>query len=276
MNFDGLADTSIFYAESTDYISGTAKRITSGTVPGSTFTESTELGVSNVIRFTIGLTGSTGLSDTTGFSTNYGAIVRPFFPAGGTGYTGTWGYDYCFGLYGVYDNNPSLNTLVLNYKNDSIQEQGLVRLVMIEGASGNRGSSGSPLASRFGQNPFRRLFSGGAGNCYGGANAYSALFVDPSDQYVMSYIMDNGFLITQGISQASYTFVDGMGITRTISPTEMSDLRLDILEHKAKVNQAFDVLIVDLNTATTKTEAKNAKFNKYEFGNGVLDVPGKI
>lgn len=266
MNFNGESDTSEFYAESTDFITGTARRFTNLTlgISGISPLTSSEVGVADVVRYTVGFTaGSTGLSDPTGFSTNYGAIVAAFAPPGGTGYTGQHGIDHCFALNGVYDNAPSLDVLRTNYQNEALQQYGLMGLVMIEGASGNRGSSGSPLASRFGTNPFRRLFSGGAGNCYGGANAYTALFVDPTDQYVMSYIMDNGFLVTQGISLASYSFRDGKGITRTISPQEISNLRLDILEFQSKNKEKIDTLIVDVSTASTKNELKNFKFNKF-------------
>ncbi len=263
MHFDGVSGSSNFFAESTDYIRSYARRITSQSVPGSTFLDSTELGVSDVVRYALGIDGATGLSDATGFSTNYGAIVRQFYPVGGTGYTGPWGYDHCFALHGVYDNNPSLDTIVKNYTNDSIYEYGFLQFVMIEGASGNRGSSGSPLASQFGQNPYRRLFSGGAGNCYGGANAYTALFIDPTNRLMMSYIMENGYLITQGISQASYSFVDGMGITRNISPTEMSNLRLDLLEYQSKNKEAFDSLTASLKTAGSKSSAKISRFLTY-------------
>jgi hypothetical protein len=259
LNFNGVQGTSEFYCESTDYIVGTAVRLIEAS--GSTTNYSMEVGLLGVVRHTLSVTaGFTGLSDPTGFSMNYGAITVPFVASGSTE---PHGYDHSFRVYGVFDNNPSLDVYRVNYRNDGLYEYGIANLTMIEGASGNRGSSGSFLAGVYGQNPFGRLFSGGAGNCYGGANAYTALFIDPKDSAVMSYIMDNGFMVTQGISLASYTFVDGRGITRTISPTEISNLRLDLLQYSTSILNSFSKLNTDLSLATTKNEAKERKYSDF-------------
>ena len=271
MNFHGQPNSSQFYVESNDFISGTVVRITNLTLgaTGVALATSAEVGVKDVVRYTLGYTaGSTGLSDPTGFTTNFGAIVKPFVPpfgltVGSVGST-AHGIDYCFALNGVYDNNPDLNVYRVNYRNDGAYQYSIAASMIIEGASGNRGSSGSPMASVYGTNPFRRLFSGGAGNCYGGANAYTALFIDPTNSSMMSYILDNGLLATQGVCLAAYSFVDARGIARNLNATEISNLRLDLLEYSNTVKTAFTTLVSATRTAATKNAVKNSKFNDYD------------
>jgi hypothetical protein len=264
LNFNGLEGTSEFYCETTDYVVGVASRLFEN--PGSSYPM--QLGLRGIVRHTLSVTmGFTGLSDPTGFSLNYGSITIPFVPSGPTQ---AHGYDHSFKVFDVFDEDPDLDVYIINYLTEGLYEYGVATLTLIEGASGNIGSSGSYLASSLGTNPFRRLFSGGAGNCYGGSNAYTALFIDPTDSFTMSYIMDNGFQVTQGVCLAAYTFVDGLGLTRTINAKEISDLRLDLLEYSTKQLNAINQLNTDLSSATTKTQAKMKKYNDF---NGKLYSP---
>lgn len=269
MNFDGLQDTSEFYCQSDDYIAAVALRVLETDVQAG-ISSSQSIGVFQVVRHALAFTGGfTGIPDSIGFSMGYGSITVPFSSVGNTG---TQAYDYSFRLNGVFDNNATLSDIKTTYRNQALFEYGISTLKLIEGASGNRGSSGSPMASAFGRNPFRRLFSNGGGNCYGGTLAYSALFIDPRNQQVMSFIMDSGFLATQGVCLSAYRFVDGRGITRTVGAKEISDLRLDLIEYNYSNRKPYDDLVIDLSSASTKNDSKMRFVNDFAsslYGNNV-------
>jgi hypothetical protein len=256
LNFNGQPSSSNFYCESTEYVSGTVNGISEVTTgaTGATLSQIyTELMLRNVVRYSKDYTGASASSDPTGFSTNYGPIVNPYISSSGaTGQT-YHGYDYVFGLYYVFDNQPSLNVYKTNYLKDLTFNRGIELMAFIEGASGNRGSSGAVLQTSLGTNPFRRLFSGSSGNSYGSCGNHNSLYIDPLNSNVMAYIMDNGYLATQGISYSSYTFVDGKGITRTLSSNDMINLRSDILEHQSKIKAANNTAKIALTTATSKS-----------------------
>lgn len=259
MNFNGLNGSTAFYAQSRDHIAATATRITdlilgaSGAIPAT----SIELGVRDVVRYTLGYVGATGYSDPTGFSMNYGPITVPFISTGTAD-----GYDYAFPLNGIYDNQPNLNVYRINYRNDIAFDRSLELMTQIEGAYGNLGSSGSVFDSRLGQNPFRRLFSNGGGNSYGLSLAHNSLFLDPINSGVMSYIMENGYLVTQGISGSSYSFTDAVGVNRYLTATDISNLRLDILEYQSNLNKAAKTAIAEIDSSATINEVKFAKIKK--------------
>lgn len=279
LNFNNLPDTSDFYAESMDFISGIVTRISNMTLGTGDTRVLSEVGVREVVRYTIGYTGgATGYSDPTGFTTNYGSVCYPFNP-GNCGATGFHGYDYAYSLNGVFDNNPSLNVYRTTYRNNLAYELGLELMTTIEGVCGNRGSSGSIFASQFGQNPFRRLFSGqtgASGNCYGVGLVHNSLFINPLDSQVFNYIMDNGYLVTQGISSASYSFTDGLGFNRTLTATDISNLRLDLIEHQTKIKNGFRDAKNLIDGASTSNQVKFAKVKKpYNFiGGGDVAVLG--
>lgn len=274
MNFNNLANAQRFYVESMDFISGKVCRVTNlslsgeGSTSGISGTNIFEVGVKDIFRYTVGFTaGATLYSDPTGFTTNYGDVSVPFVgtvPLGSTTAV-AHGYDYSWQLNGVFDNAPSIDVYRRTYRNDLRYEFGLELMTVIEGICGNRGSSGSVFAPQFGQNPFRRLFdgpSGGCGNCYGIGLSHNSLFLNPRDATTMQYILNNGYLVTQGISQASYQFVDAIGLTRTISPTDISNLRLDVIEYQQKIINGYQSVKSTINTSATKSEIKIAKVKK--------------
>jgi len=269
LNFNNLPNSTDFYVESLDFISGVVSTIKNLTLDatGVTGYEIAEVGVKDVVRWTIGYTaGATGYSDPTGFTTNYGAICNPFVDTTSQGSTvNNHGYDYAFSLSGVYDNNPSLNVYQVNYRNDLRYDFGLEILTMIEGIAGNTGSSGSIFAPQFGKNPFYRLFNGATGacgNCYGVGLAHNSLFINPADNTTMNYIMNNGYLVTQGICSASYSFKDGRGLTRNLTATDISNLRFDIMEYQNKIVTGYRGVKDQIEAAATPTEVKLARKNK--------------
>jgi hypothetical protein len=134
-------------------------------------------------------------------------------------------------------------------------------MALLEGASGNRGSSGNVFASRYGTNPFRRLFGSG-GQTYGTTGSNFHLFIDPYDANVMGYIMSNGYLVEQGVCRSSYTFTDALDFERTITAQEIRNLRLDILEYYARLDQARIDANVIVQAATTKSGIKGGKATK--------------
>lgn len=280
MNFNNLPDTSDFYVESTEFISATVRRITDLVLgpSGPTNSANSEIGVAQVVRYTIGATGATGLSDATGFSTNYGAICAPFFdttPAGSTNVV--HGYDYAYPLNGIYDNAPDIDVYRTTYRNDQTFDLGLELMTTIEGCRGNTGSSGSIYDPRFGQNPFRRLFSGqtgASGNCYGVGLVHTSLFLNPLDSTTMQYIMNNGYLATQGICLSSYAFLDARGLTRTVTATDISNLRLDIMEYQNNIVNGYRGVNAQINAASSKnvikTAVKNKPYNTTLNASGVL------
>ena len=267
LNFNGLDDVSDFFAESLDYFTASVVRVVPLTLGDGGYTASThiaEIGVKDVVRYTLGYTGATAYSDPTGFSTGYGAIVSPFINASTPGTSAAYvhGYDYIFNLNSVYDNAPDINVFRVFFRNDLQYDRGLDLMTTIEGIAGNRGSSGSIYDPRSGQNPFYRLFSSSAGNCYGVSLAHNSLFLDPLDSNTMQYILDNGYLVTQGICSASYNFTDARGISRTITGSEISNLRLDILEYQNKIKTANQTAKTQIATASTKNQIKFIKYGK--------------
>jgi hypothetical protein len=269
LNFNNRPNTSDFYVESLDFIAGVVTHIKNFTLDatGVTGYEVSEVGVKDVVRWTIGYTaGATGYSDPTGFTTNYGAVCSPFTDTTPSGSTSTLhGYDHAFPINAVHDNNPSLNVYQVNYRNDLRYDFGLEMLTMIEGIAGNRGSCGSIFTSQFGQNPFRRLFNGltgACGNCYGVGLAHNSLFINPADTTTMNYIMNNGYLVTQGLTEPAYSFVDGRGLTRTVTATDISNLRLDIMEYQNKIVNGYRATKTSIDAAATPIAVKLAKKNK--------------
>ena len=266
LNFNGVNGSQNFYCESTDYVAGTAVTISDVFVPvtGGVQAYYAQVGFKDIVRYTLGYTGATGYSDPTGFSTNFGAIVNQFINTAlpGTSAYYVHGYDYPFTLYQVYDNQPLLNVYATNYRNDILFNRNLELLTTIEGCSGNRGSSGSIFNTQIGQNPFRRLFAANNGLSYGYGANHNSLYLNPLDTPTMKYIMDSGYLATQGICLASYSFTDAKGIARKLSATEISNLRLDILEYQNNIKNAATVAKGIISTAATVNDIKTAKINK--------------
>jgi len=268
LNFNNLPDSSDFYVESTDFITGNILTITDLILgpSGPTSSANAEIGVASVVRYTIGATGATGYSDPTGFTTNYGAICAPYIDTTPVGSTSTvHGYDYAYSLNGVFDNAPGIDVYRTTYQNNLIFSLGLELLTTIEGCRGNTGSSGSIFSPRLGTNPFRRLFSGqtgASGNCYGVGLVHTSLFLNPLDTTTMQYIMNNGYLASQGISLASYSFFDARGITRTVTATDISNLRLDILEYQNNILNGYRATKTQVVAAATKSDIKVAVKNK--------------
>jgi hypothetical protein len=270
INFNGLDNVSSFYAESTDKHTGVACRLlelaygVSGPLSDPTDTY-TELGIRDIYRYQYGLSGATGLIDgDIGFSSGYGPLVVPyvnFVPIGLTGFT-AHGYDYIFAVYDAKDAGLGVTGFKSIYKNNTLYEYCLERMAFIEGACGNRGSSGNVFQSRLGINPFGRLFSGMGGNCYGISANHTNLFIDPLNAETMNYIMTNGYLVTQGICYSSYTFKDALNFQRTLTGTEINNLRLDILDYYNKLSLTRRDTKDTIKTATTKSSVKTTKNNK--------------
>jgi len=266
LNFNGIDGVQNFYCESTDYVAGTAVTISDVFVPvtGGVQAYYAQVGFKDIVRYTLGYAGATSYSDPTGFTINYGAIVNQFVNTAVPGTTAYYvhGYDYPFALYQVYDNQPLLNVYATNYRNDILFNRNLELLTTIEGCSGNKGSSGSIFNTQIGQNPFRRLFAANNGLSYGSGANHNSLYLNPLDTSTMKYIMDSGYLATQGICLASYSFIDAKGITRKLSATEISNLRLDILEYQNNIKNAATVAKGIISTAATVNDIKTAKINK--------------
>jgi hypothetical protein len=279
LNFNGLPESNNFYGESLDYISGTVANIVPLTLESAGFTAGSVtnlvgMGVRDIVRYTIGYTaGATAYSDPTGFSLSYGAIVSPFVNSAAPGTTAYYshGYDYIFGLNSIYDNAPDINVFRIFYRNDLQYDRSMELLHEIEGIAGNIGSSGNVYNPQRGQNPFRRLF-GSSGNAYGVSLTHNSLFIDPTNADTMKYIMDNGLLVSQGISASVYNFTDSKGIERRLTATEISNLRLDILEYQNNLKNYSKSVKETINAAATKNEIKFAKVNKAS-GSAEVSVP---
>jgi hypothetical protein len=271
MNFNGQSGSYQFHCESPDYVTASVTRTTNlilGGASGASLADQGEVGTRNVLRYTIDTTGFT-TSDPTGFSTNFGAIVNPyinFAPAGSTAFY-VHGTDYIFNLYSVVDTNPDIDVIRTNYINDLLYDRSLELMGFIEGISGNKGSSGNVFNSTLGKNPFRRLF-GASGNSYGSCGNHNSLYLNPLDMDTMQYIMDNGYLATQGICASSYSFVDGKGFTRTVSATDISNLRLDILEHQNNLRTASNTAITNVKSSSTRASVVSIVNNKTPWNAG--------
>jgi len=248
MNFNNIAGSCAFHAESTNYVQGTICKVgTPGGETGLTAPNTVFLGVRNIVKYERDA-GATGLDSAAGFTTGYGTICKEFISAleGTTFYYGiTVGNDIAFNVYDVRDTSPDISVFKTYYKNSYAYEAGIESLYRIEGDSTGRGSSGSILNPILGTNPFRRLFTAG---WYGDGVSYTDLFIAPRDNITMSYIMDNGYMATQGICYGSYYFVDGAGIGRTLTAQNISDLRLDILEFN---NNLLRTKITNRDTITS-------------------------
>jgi hypothetical protein len=238
---------------------------------GVTLATVAEVGVKDIVRYTLLVTGATGFTDATGFSASFGDVANAYVNTAVAGTSASYehDFDYIFSLNSVYDNQPSLNVMQINYTNDSNYNRSLDLLARIEGIQGNIGSCGSVFQPQLGQNPFRRLFATAAGNCYGVGLVHNSLFLDPTNSTVMSYIFDNGYLVSQGICAASYSFVDALGYTRTITGSDISNLRLDLLEYQNSIkNAATEVKVAIAASASVNSvrKAKIAKTSGYSEG----------
>lgn len=262
LNFNGIDGNSAFYGESKDFFSGTVTRLANLTLgpTGPVYSNKSEIGVRDVVRYTLGYTGATGFSDPTGYSLSYGHIVLPYVAAYGN--TTSHGYDFIYNLADVYDNNLSIGVYRQNYRTDAVYDASRSLVSMIEGAYGNIGSCGSILQTQYGTNPFVRLFSNGSGMSYGIGLSHNSLYIDPLNQNTMRYIMDSGYLASQGITLSTYSFVDGRGITRNINHTDMINLRLDLICYQNNIINQTDTTVAAINSAATKNELKFAKLNK--------------
>jgi hypothetical protein len=262
LNFNGIEGSSAFYGESKDFFSGTVTRLANLTLgpTGPAYANKSEIGVRNVVRYTLGYTGATGFSDPTGYSLSYGHIVLPYVAAYGN--TTSHGYDFIYNLSDVYDNDLSIGVFRQNYRIDAVYDASRSLVAMIEGAYGNIGSCGSVFQTQYGTNPFVRLFSNGGGMSYGIGLSHNSLYIDPLNQNTMRYIMDSGYLASQGITASTYSFIDGRGITRNINSTDMINLRLDLISYQNSLINQTDTTIASINSAATKNEVKFAKLNK--------------
>jgi hypothetical protein len=266
MDFNGVHDGTRFLAESPDYVRGTAMRITNlllGT-GGVTLATIAEVGVKDIVRYTLLATGATGFTDPTGFSASFGDVANAYVNTAVAGTSASYehNFDYIFSLNSVYDNQPSLNVMQINYTNDSNYNRSLDLLARIEGIQGNIGSCGSVFQPQLGQNPFRRLFATASGNCYGVGLVHNSLFIDPTNSNTMSYIFDNGYLVTQGICAASYSFVDALGYTRTITGSDISNLRLDILDYQNSLKNSATVVKAAIAASASVNSVRKAKIAK--------------
>jgi hypothetical protein len=263
MNFNGLEDTDSFYAESQDKMIGVVTRI-SDLILGPSGAPSTALvadvGIRDIYRYQYGISGPTGYSDATGFSTGYGPLVYPFPVVTGT--TAPHGYDYIFDVYSIVDQGVTLETFRQNYRYNAMYEAMIESFYLIEGASGNKGSSGNVSKSSLGTNPFGRLFGSCGGNYYGISYNHSALFIDPLDTETLAYILRNGELAGLGICRSTYTFTDALNFNRTVNAQQIYNLRLDILDYFNKLVQTKLDSVSTINTATTKSGVSTGKASK--------------
>jgi hypothetical protein len=276
MNFNNVDGYDAFFAESTDYLVGTVARMTNLTFSpsGNISTDSTaSVGVRDVYRHQRGLTGATAYADATGFSLNYGPISSRYinlFPVGTT-LGNAVDYDYSFNLTSIEDTGLTLQDIKNHYTTDVKFENMLERVEMIQGAYGNRGSSGNVFNTLLGNNPFGRLFS--SGDSYGySAGAYNSLFISPFDINTLNYIMNSGLLVTQGISLSSYRFTDALGFDRMLTAQQISNLRLDLLDYYAKLDEDNRTIKRNVAAASTKSAVKSSKV-KLSSGQATPGLP---
>lgn len=264
MNFNNLGGYDAFFAESTDYLVGIVSRMTDLTfLPDGTVGLATtaSVGVRDVYRYQRGLSGATAYTDATGFSLGYGPISRRYFnpfPLGST-LGNVVDYDYSFNLTSITDSGLTLQDFINHYNTNVKFENMLERSEMIQGAYGNRGSSGNAFDTLLGQNPFGRLFS--SGDSYGfSAGAYNSLFINPFDTNTLNYILTSGLLATQGICLGSYRFTDGLNFDRIVTAQQISNLRLDLLDYYARLDEDYRSTKREIAAATTtKSEVKKGK-----------------
>lgn len=265
MNFNNVDSYDAFFAESTDYLVGTVARMTNLTFSPSgniSLDTTASVGIRDVYRYQRGLTGATAYTDATGFSLNYGPISSRYinlFPVGTT-LGNAVDYDYSFNLSSIEDTGLTLQDIKNHYETNVKFENMLERVEMIQGAYGNRGSSGNVFNTLLGNNPFGRLFS--SGDSYGySAGAYNSLFITPFDVNTINYIMNSGLLVTQGICLSSYRFTDALGFDRMLTAQQISNLRFDILDYYARLDERQRSVKRDVAAATTKSGVKKSKIN---------------
>jgi hypothetical protein len=263
MNFNNLDGYDAFFAESTDYLVGIVSRLTdltflpSGNVGLAT---TASVGVRDVYRYQRGLTGATAYADATGFSLAYGPISRRYFNPFPLGTTlgNAVDYDYSFNLISITDSGLTLQDFINHYNTNVKFENMLERSELIQGAYGNRGSSGNAFDTLLGQNPFGRLFS--QGDSYGyTSGSYNSLFINPFDNNTLNYILTSGLLATQGICLSSYRFTDGLSFDRMLTAQQISNLRLDLLDYYARLDEKYRSVKREMVAATTKSGVKNGK-----------------
>jgi hypothetical protein len=271
MNFNAPNDNDSFYCHSNDQMVGIATKVTDLQFGSGSTAPRATVGFRDIYRFQYGVSGATSYTDATGFSLSFGPIVKEHLntaPAGTTQSFVVSDYDYTYDVYSVQDSGLTLSDMKVHYKHNLYYEQMLEGMALLEGASGNRGSSGNVFASRYGINPFRRLFGSG-GQTYGTTGSNFHLFIDPYDANVMGYIMSNGYLVEQGVCRNSYTFTDALDFERTITAQEIRNLRLDILEYYARLDQARIDANVIVQAATTKSGIKGGKATKVTGNPGI-------
>ena len=276
MNFNGQNGSDAFYAESTDRVVGIVTKMTNlafGASGAPSTTLVADVGVRDVYRYQYGISGPTGLSDGVGFSLGYGPIVNPYVNfSGATGIT--HGTDYVYNLYSVADMGLTFSTFQNNYRYNSIFETMFENFFFIEGASGNRGSCGNATRSSLGTNPFGRLFGSCGGNYYGISFNHSALFIDPINAEVLSYIMRNGELAGLGICRSSYFFTDAMGYGRTLNAQQIYNLRLDLLDYFNRGLQSNLDIKTTINSATSNEGVRIGKATK-TTGSPYIELSGE-
>jgi hypothetical protein len=263
MNFNNLDGYDAFFAESTDYLVGIVSRLTdltflpSGNVGLAT---TASVGVRDVYRHQRGLTGVTAYADATGFSLAYGPISRRYFNPFPLGTTlgNVVDYDYSFNLTSITDSALTLQDFINHYNTNVKFENMLERSELIQGAYGDRGSSGNAFDTLLGRNPFGRLFS--QGDSYGyTSGSYNSLFINPFDNNTLNYILTSGLLATQGICLSSYRFTDGLNFDRMLTAQQISNLRLDLLDYYARLDEKYRSVKREMVAATTKSGVKNGK-----------------
>jgi hypothetical protein len=259
MNFNGLEDVDSFYAESQDRMIGVVTRISDLVLgpSGAPVTATVaDVGIRDIYRYQYGISGATGYTDDTGFSMGYGPLVFPYATTPGST---VHGYDYVFDIYSVTDLGVTLETFRSNYRYNAMYEAMIESFYFIEGASGNKGSSGNVSKSSLGTNPFGRLFGSCGGNYYGISFNHSALFLNPLDTETLSFILRNGELAGLGICRSSYSFTDGLNFNRTLNAQQIYNLRLDLLDYFNKLVQSKLDSVSSINSATTKKSVSTGK-----------------
>lgn len=260
MNFNGPDGSNVFFAESTEYIAGSViAKSEFGLGPSGPLSVGyVDIGVFDVVRYSKNSVGPTAYSDATGFSLNYGPVTNSFtrlrVPYQSAGYY-LHGYDYSYNIDKISE-TPNGTTQQLNHVANAIKfENSLESQFVIEGVCGNRGSSGNVFNSALGTNPFRRLFSAAAGNCYGVSLQHNSLSIDPNSS-TYYFIINEGLLASQGVSQSSYEFIDARNIKRTVTSNELVNMRLDILEYQSKLRSHQQEAINNIKTSATVNDAK--------------------
>jgi hypothetical protein len=85
------------------------------------------------------------------------------------------------------------------------------------------------------------------------------LFINPFDNNTLNYILTSGLLATQGICLSSYRFTDGLNFDRMLTAQQISNLRLDLLDYYARLDEKYRSVKREMVAATTKSGVKNGK-----------------